>query len=152
VPIHYLQGSAREQGVLDMLVKLMRAQGSVMTHLNAVARRYDLSPGQFAALEVLQHVGPLCQKELGARLFSTEGNVTQIVDNLEKRELVQRVRNPDDRRYITVHLTPGGRRLIRKVFPVYLKELLEISGSFTDREVSDLAALCKKLGLAAAPG
>ncbi len=149
MPSRIKKATPRERRVLDMFIKLMRAQGSLTGRLNLCARSFGLTGGQFGALEILLHLGPLHQKELGRRLFSTEGNITQIVDNLEKRELVRRVRDAEDRRFITVHLTAAGTKLIRRAFPAYLKELLGLSAGLTDRELEQLAGLLKQLGLTA---
>ena len=47
--------------------------------------------------------------ELSKRMMVTGGNVTAIVDQLEKEQLVQRQPQPGDRRAFAVHLTPAGR-------------------------------------------
>lgn len=51
----------------------------------------------------------LSMGELSRRMMVTGGNVTSIVDQLEKEQLVQRQPQPGDRRAYAVHLTPAGR-------------------------------------------
>jgi DNA-binding MarR family transcriptional regulator len=51
----------------------------------------------------------LSMSELSRRMMVTGGNVTAIVDQLEKEQLVQRQPQPGDRRAFAVHLTPAGR-------------------------------------------
>ncbi len=51
----------------------------------------------------------LSMSELSRRMMVTGGNVTAIVDQLEKEQLVQRQSQPGDRRAFAVHLTPAGR-------------------------------------------
>ena len=43
-----------------------------------------LSTSQFAVLDALLHLGPLCQKDLGEKILKTSGNMTMVIDNLEK--------------------------------------------------------------------
>jgi MarR family 2-MHQ and catechol resistance regulon transcriptional repressor len=74
------------------------------------------------------------------------GNITTVVDNLERRRLVRRERG-DDRRNVTVHLTPEGRRLISKVFPAHAAAIAEAFSALTGPEQEELARLTRKLGL-----
>ena len=60
---------------------------------------------QFAALEALYHVGPLNHNKLGKKLLKTSSNITMVVDNLEKRASIKRVRSPEDRISVSVTLT-----------------------------------------------
>ena len=68
-----------------------------------------LTHGQFGTMEALFHLGPLCQRELGEKLLRSGGNLTMVIDNLEKKGWVRRERQPDDRRKVLVSLTPKGR-------------------------------------------
>jgi len=94
------------------------------------------------------HLGPLCQRALGEKLLTSGGNVTTVVDNLERRGLVRRVRSEEDRRFISVHLTDAGRELIGRVFPRHLGRIVEAMSALTPAEQDELARLCKKLGIA----
>lgn len=47
-----------------------------------------LSP--FGVLEARWHLGPLCQRDLGLKILKSSGNMTMVVDNPEKRALVDR--------------------------------------------------------------
>ncbi|EQA45380.1 MarR family protein [Leptospira broomii serovar Hurstbridge str. 5399] len=112
-----------------------------------VLSQFGLTSGQFGCLETLHHLGPMCQKEIGQKIFSCEGNITQIVDNLEKRGLVQRVRSEEDRRYFIVNLTDSGKELICKVFPSYLEHLKDRMSPLSDDDLKQLGQICKTVGL-----
>ena len=65
---------------------------------------FDLTISQFGVLEALYHKGPLCQRDIAAKILKSTGNITMVIDNLEKRELVrrERIRRPplsDDSSY-----------------------------------------------------
>src|SRR5437764_2070170 len=98
----------------------MRAAQSVGSRLNAVLDKAGLTESQFGVLEALYHLGPLHPCDLGAKLLCSSGNMTLVLDNLERSGLVRRQRGRADRRFITVHLTDAGRRLIAEVFPRHL--------------------------------
>jgi MarR family 2-MHQ and catechol resistance regulon transcriptional repressor len=102
---------------------------------------------QFGVLEALHHIGPLCQKDIGQKLLRSSGNITMVIDNLEKRGLVRRERNPKDRRFFVVHLAEEGRQIIGDLFPRHTKVIAGEMSALTEDEQKTLATLCKKLGL-----
>jgi MarR family transcriptional regulator, 2-MHQ and catechol-resistance regulon repressor len=139
-------GTTEEIDALNAYIKLMRAAESVTTRVHLDIVGY-LTVSQFGALEVLLHHGSLCQRELAGKLLRSPGNVTMVVDNLEHRGLVQRERDPADRRFITVHLTVKGRTLIRGLFPKVVEAVTREFAQLSPDEQHTLASLCKKLGL-----
>jgi MarR family 2-MHQ and catechol resistance regulon transcriptional repressor len=143
---HY-QGKPEEILVLDTWIKLTRAVDSVGQNTKTAIERYGLTVPQFGILEMLYHLGPLCQKTIGQKLLRSRGNITMVVDNLEKRGLVRRVQSVDDRRFSEVHLTQNGRDLISKLFPEHVQSLVEVFRILTSEEQQLLGELCKKLGL-----
>lgn len=102
--------------------------------------------GQFGVLEALLHLGPMTQCVLGEKLLRSGGNITLVIDNLEKHGLVRRERQTEDRRTIVIHLTPKGMRLIKRVFPAHAKMILKEMSQLEPKEQEDLRRLCRKLG------
>jgi len=143
---HY-KGTKAEVRALDTFIKLMRCSNSVQAPLDRRLDEEGLTSTQFGVLETLLHLGPRCQRELGEKLLTSGGNITTVVDNLERRNLVQRVRSAEDRRFVSVHLTDEGRALIEKVFPRHAARITESMSVLTPAEQEELARLCKKLGL-----
>ncbi len=139
--------AAAETRALAAYVRLMRAASAVTTRVHAHLASDDLSTSQFAVLEALLHKGSLCSRELSEKLLTSPGNLTLVIDNLEKRELVARKADPQDRRGKQVALTRPGRRLIRRVFDRHVRVLTEDFQVLQAREQEDLARLCRKLGL-----
>lgn len=146
---HY-RGTAAEVRALNAFIKLMRCGDSVQTVLERALDSAGLSEGQFGILEVLLHLGPMSPTELCRRVFRSGGNVTMVTDNLEKRGFVERRRDENDRRRLTVHLTQEGRRFITKLFPPHVAHIVSLFSNLSAPEQNELARLCKKLGLAAA--
>lgn len=133
---------------LSAYVKLMRAAETVtvVIHLHLVKEKLTVS--QFGVLEALYHLGPMCQRDVARKNLKSTANITTVVDNLEKRGLVERRRSTEDRRYIALHLTDTGRDLIEKIFPAHVQGIEKSLGVLTTDEQHQLAALCKKLGKA----
>jgi len=141
------RGTDEEVGALNVFIKLMRAANSVMSMVDGQLAKEGLTASQFGTLETLYHLGPLCQRDLGRKLLKSGGNITVVIDNLEKRDLVRRERDTEDRRFITVHLTKTGEELIREVFPRQLARIVKRMDILTRSEKDDFGILCRKLGL-----
>jgi MarR family transcriptional regulator, 2-MHQ and catechol-resistance regulon repressor len=130
---------------LNAYIKLMRAAASVTNRLHAHLSEHQLTVSQFGVLEALFHKGPMCQKEIGCKILKTGGNMTLVIDNLEKRGLVKRRRNPNDRRYIGVVLTDAGRGLIEKIFPRHIRIADDIFSVLDKDQIQTLGDLLKRL-------
>jgi len=148
MPTHY-RGTAREVRALNAFIKLNRAVDSVNAVLNQALVDQQVTPAQLAVLEALLHLGPLSAGELGRALLRSNPNISLVVDNLERDELVRRERGEEDRRVVHISLTAQGRRLIQRVFPAHGRRVAELMGALTGDEQDQLGKLCKKLGLAA---
>ena len=140
-------GTEEEVRALDAFIKLTRASETLNGRLNAELLREDLTVSQFGTLEALFHLGPLCQKDIAGKLLKSGGNITLVVDNLEKRGLVERRRDGRDRRFVTVRLTDAGRALVARVFPAHKARIVEAMTTLSAQQQRQLAALCKQLGL-----
>ena len=138
--------SESERQALATYVVLMRAAESVTAALRPGLARMELTDSQFGVLEALYSLGPLCQRSLGEKILKTSGNITMVIDNLEKQDLVARNRSPEDRRMVMISLTEKGMHVIAHVFPVHAKNVLAEMSHITDAERTDLRRLCKKLG------
>lgn len=141
-------GTESEQRALDAFIRLTRAYATVDGHVRPTFAAHDLTSGQFGVLEALHHLGPMHQGALGEKLLQSKGNISTIISNLEERDLVRRRRDPDDRRYVKVHLTADGETLIQEVFPEHVRQIQRVFGVLKNEEIEELSRLCKKLGLA----
>jgi MarR family 2-MHQ and catechol resistance regulon transcriptional repressor len=142
---HY-QGSEEDQNTLNAYIKLMRASDSITARLNKHLSEHDLTLSQFGVMEALHHLGPLNQRSLGEKLLKSGGNITMVIDNLEKGGWVTRKRNPDDRRSVLIHLTEEGKEFIESFFPKHLNKIKEEFAPLSDEEKQTLGTLCKKIG------
>jgi len=141
------KGSAEEIRALDAFIKLMRAADPVSGQVEAYFAPLKLTVSQFGVLETLLHVGSLYQKQLGQKILKSSGNITMVVDNLEKRGFVQRMRDEQDRRRYAVHLTAKGRRIIQSFFPRHVVRIVEETNVLTKAELDELGRLYRKVGL-----
>jgi MarR family transcriptional regulator, 2-MHQ and catechol-resistance regulon repressor len=132
---------------LNTYTKLMRAAESATSRTSKVMAAAGLTISQFGVLEALYHKGPLCQRDVAAKILKSTGNITLVIDNLGKNGLVRRERDSEDRRFLTVHLTDGGRSLIARVFAEVQAAIVADLSCLSAEEQETLGSLCKKLGL-----
>ena len=140
-----------ETRALKTYVKLMRAAESITTRAHRHLSSAGLTVSQFGVLEAIYHLGPLSQKELGRKILRSSGNITMVIDNLEKRRLVRRERDTSDRRIFIVHLTDEGQKRIRKIFPSHAALITGKMSVLNATDQTILGNLCKKVGLGLNP-
>jgi len=143
----HFKGSQSEVNTLNAFIKLMRSTESLNNRLNKHLAEADLTVSQFGTLEVLLHLGPLNQRAIGEKLLKSGGNVTMVIDNLERCGHVKRKKDPNDRRAVLIHLTKEGEKFIKEFFPKHLEKIKEEFSVLTEEEKKTLAKLCKKLGV-----
>ena len=132
---------------LTTYTKLMRAAESVTARTSRVMADAGLTISQFGVLEALYHKGPLCQRDIAVKILKSSGNLTMVIDNLEKNGLVRRERDLNDRRFFTVLLTDRGLELITRTFADVERAIVADMAVLAPEEQELLGALCKKLGL-----
>jgi MarR family 2-MHQ and catechol resistance regulon transcriptional repressor len=135
-----------QRKALNLYVKLMRATNRATGRIHRHLADDNLTISQFAVLEALYHLGPLCQGELVEKILKSNANLTTVVDSLEKKSLVRRDRSGTDRRRVTVHLTDTGEILISRVFPRHAKIVAEELKFLSDKEKEELTGLLKRFG------
>jgi MarR family 2-MHQ and catechol resistance regulon transcriptional repressor len=145
MPTHH-KGTAKEVLALDTFIKLTRATETLGARLQHSGTLGELTGSQFGVLESLYHLGPMCAGELSTKLLKSGGNITLVIDNLEKQGLVRRERDVHDRRMIIISLTPAGHELISRIFPKHLAAIVAEMNCLTPEEQKTLGSLCRKLG------
>ena len=106
---------------------------------------YKITPPQFVALQWLFEDGDMTIGELSNKMYLACSTTTDLVDRMEKNLLVERVKDPSDRRVVRIHLLEEGKRIIDEVIKkrqVYLEEILI---DFTSEEILLLQHSLKKL-------
>ena len=140
----------KQDAALKLWVVLARSFNAVSVRLNEDIARHELTPTEFAILEVLYHKGPLLLGEVQRKILVTSGGITYLVDRLVEKGLVKREECAEDRRARYAVLTPAGTALIRKIFPQHAVAIEKAVSGLSTTEQREAVQLLKKLGLAAA--
>jgi MarR family transcriptional regulator, 2-MHQ and catechol-resistance regulon repressor len=141
------KGSRKVITALDSYIKLTRATETINSKIYRVLKKSGFTESQFKILDALYHLGALTQKSLGEKLLSSGGNITMVIDNLEKRALVKRKRGIDDRRLFYVQITDKGKTEIEHVMPAVAELISREMNILSKQEQIELQSLCKKIGL-----
>jgi MarR family 2-MHQ and catechol resistance regulon transcriptional repressor len=149
--MHGVADPAVEQAV-RAYVKLLRASRAVVMQLEPLLTAHGLTMTQFGVLEAILHKGALTHRELGRKVLTSAGNMTDVVDKLQGRGLVRRVRDPADRRLVRVELTDSGTALIRSLFPRHAAEIAHAMAGLPPADLRQLGDLLRRLGMEAARG
>ena len=120
-----------------------------MARIEPLLARAGLTPTQLGVLEALLHKGSLSHRELGRKVLTSAGNMTDVVDKLQARGLVRRIRVPGDRRQVAVELTEAGRGLIEELFPRHAADIAGAMAGLDAAELRMLDGLLRRLGAAA---
>lgn len=81
-------------------------------------KSYDLTPEQAGIIRRLGEEEGISQKELSIRMKKDQTNITRLLDQLEKKKLVTRGTNKEDRRSFLAYLTEDGKEMNKKIILV----------------------------------
>jgi DNA-binding MarR family transcriptional regulator len=109
-------------------------------------RGAGIAPPDFGTLAIIAELGPLSQQHVAEQLSLTGTAVVQIVDRLEADGLVERGRNPSDRRSYALELTPQGRTTLQRAQAALEQSNVELAETLGGREQErELHGLLRKL-------
>lgn len=132
----------------EVTARISRLALHVARHQEEVFGRFGLNRGDVGVLSALRIAGPpnrLSPTRLFKGLMLSSAGITSRLDRLEKRGLVQRIRDPNDRRGVLVELTDGGRTVLDEAVTASAAAEGDLVAGLERDEVETLAALLKKM-------
>lgn len=114
------RGSLHEEA----LYNLAACYGMASRRIDQTLKPFGLSAVTMNALLIIKHLGGekgLQQSEIARRMIVSAGNITRLLDRLEKQGWVERRASAADRRIKCIVVTSSASKLLEKVWPVYLK-------------------------------
>ena len=112
---------------------------------------YGLSPVKMNALLMVRHIGQkegMSQVEIGKRMIVSPGNITRLIDRLEKDKMVERLAKTGDKRVKLICITKKASDLLGRVWPIYKKkveDVIALSGAEVLSASDVLSGLRRKL-------
>ena len=144
-----------EVGVLQVTARLSRIGPLLARRQEDVFGRFALSRGEVGALSALRISGPpyrLSPTRLAKGLMLSSAGITSRIDRLERRRLVRRLDDPDDRRGVLIELTDEGREVVDEAVAALAISDRQLLDRLEPAEVEQLEGLLRKvLGLLELP-
>jgi DNA-binding MarR family transcriptional regulator len=103
----------------EALLSVMRTAAVLEHHLSEVLKPYGITPTQYNVLRILRGAGNsgLCGREVAERLVSKVPDISRLLDRMEEMQLVDRERDPADRRHVTSRISSKGVRVLQQATP-----------------------------------
>jgi MarR family 2-MHQ and catechol resistance regulon transcriptional repressor len=137
---------------LDLYIALNRASQWINSHADRDIKQHGLNRTEFGVLELLYHKGSQPLQQIGGKVLMSSGNITYVVDKLERKNFVKRRASTEDRRLIFAEITEAGRKWIEEVFPKHAQVIVQAMNGLSLEEKQVVSQLLKKLGKYAEQG
>jgi len=133
----------------EVYLSLLRTTDALQTQVEAQLKEFGLTGTQYNALRILRGAGPegLPCREIGERMITRDPDVTRLLDRLEDRGFVQRMRAKHDRRVIYGKITAAGLKLLREMdgpLEKFGREMLRHVGQEKLRQLIELLELVRR--------
>ena len=132
----------RTKEIIYAIRRLMQAGEHYTKKLNKI---YNVSAAQINCLIALHENGPLSPSMIAKHVMVNSSTVTGIIDRLESKDLVKRLRISPDRRVVTVELTKAGKALAENAPPPIQQKIVDGLNSLSPQEIDEIALTLKRL-------
>ena len=140
------QGISHDSERIAFMEKELRyISGIIKQKGREILNSYTITPPQFVALQWLFEHGDMTIGDLSNKMYLAFSTTTDLVDRMEKNELVVRIREEQDRRVVRIKLLKEGERVIEEVIQKRQEYLKTVLADFTVDEAEKFAALLEKL-------
>ncbi len=135
------------RGPEELLYNLASSYILIERQIEKTLEPFGLSPVKMNTLLIIKHVGKskgLSQVEIGRRMIVSAGNITRLIDRLEREDFVERTTTAD-RRVKLIRITEKGSRLLDKAWPHYKREVNGIASAIPDEKITEIVKTLEKL-------
>nr|WP_191296997.1 MarR family transcriptional regulator [Paenibacillus sp. PL91] len=108
-------------------------------------QEHDVTPEQWSLLMCLDEHDGITHKDLAQRTDKDPANITRLVDQLERKELVRRVANPGDRRSQLLYLTENGRTNAHALAPIEADFVTQMLANISKEEIQAFKSFMAKI-------
>ena len=133
--------SLQQQAFLE----LWKTYDCLKAEEDLVFGQFDISSQQYNALRLLKAVAPqpLAVSALGQRMITRAPDMTRMLDRLEQRGWIARVRRDDNRRVVEVTITPDGTKLLQQIAKPIRACHQRQFGHLSDEQLTQLIGLLR---------
>ncbi|MDA1478421.1 MarR family transcriptional regulator [Bacillus sp. CLL-7-23] len=121
--------------IADIEKSLRHISGIIKQKGREILTQYTITPPQFVGLQWLYEYGDMTIGELSQKMYLACSTTTDLIDRMEKNNLVERVKDPTDRRVVRIHLLSEGERIIQEVIQKRQDYLENMLTTFSEEEI-----------------
>ncbi len=142
-----IKQSRFESPVQEAILNILVAAGHVRERVSRLCHARDISNTQFNVLRILKG-GPASgysRHEIQERMVERAPDVTRLIDRLESRGLVERVRSSADRRLSLTLIMPAGLALLEEIQPHITLLMSQLGSRLSEADCHELNRICELL-------
>jgi len=102
-------------------------------------------PAYYGVLFALRDCEYCTPTDLKVQLLVSRSNMTALLDRMERDGLIERIRDPDDRRKLRISITPEGRQVSKSMLDPHLAWVHDTMSPLTKSDLEDLDRILAKL-------
>ena len=131
--------------VRDIIYQIRRLMQAGELFTKELNKAYQVSSPQLHCLLALHENGPLPPSRIARHIMVKSSTVTGIIDRLEQKGFVERLRNSPDRRVITIQLTEAGKELAKNAPPPIQHKIVDGIRKLPEEEINQIILSLSKL-------
>lgn len=131
---------------LKPMITLFKAHKELMSFIKNDIKDTSFDINEFGVLEVIYHKKEITISNIKNKILLANSSLSYILDKLEKRDLIKRVKDGNDKRITYVSLTNKGNLISEKIFPEHYNNLKELFSVLSVEEKEILSNILKKIG------
>jgi len=128
--------------IVYQIRRLIQARELYTKELN---KNYSVTAAQLNCLLALHEEGSLSPSRIAKIIMVKSSTVTGIIDRLEQKGLVERLRNSPDRRVVTIQLTGAGKKMAKNAPPPIQQKILDGLTSLRESEIKRIVKSLKMI-------
>lgn len=136
-----MENDLSTEAIANVEKRLRYISGVIKQNGRKILNNYPITSPQFIALQWLIEEGDLTIGELSNKNGLAFSTTTDLVDRMEKNNLVERIRDANDRRVVRIHVLKKGNSIIQEVIQKRQAYLGEVLTNFSVEQTDSLNAL-----------
>lgn len=135
-----------QDSALKLFVVLTRTLESIQKKALNDIKNHGMNLSEFSVLELLYHKGKQPIQKIGEKILLSSSSMTYVIDQLEKKQWIERKSCPQDRRVTYAVITETGELLMADIFPRHAQAIQDVLSGLTTLEKDFMIEQLKKLG------
>jgi DNA-binding MarR family transcriptional regulator len=133
------------ESVEEIEFLLRRVNVMIKKRGREILNHFPITPPQFEALLWLNEEGDMTIGELSGKMYLACSTMTDLVDRMEGTQLVERAKDPKDRRVVRIHLQQKGKKIIEEVLVARKEYLSQLLLSLQESDIQTIKSTLKML-------